>query len=194
MRYILDKKVFFNKLNEAGYKSILDFSNKTGIHRNTINLYLHGSSVLTSSIEKIADVLKVDPMEMTIPVSDETTKIRDVESISKIIGYLAKYDSSMAIVLLGSRAKNKEKKYSDWDIGITRFGNAISGEEYLILKGKVEDLAEDITCNVDLINLDQAPKWFLESIDYEPVFLDGSRESYIHLKGVLDGVKRESAA
>ena len=48
--------------------------------------------------------------------------------------------------------------------------------------------------SVDLVNLDQAPHWFLAGIDYEPIFLGGDREAFIHFKGVLHGIQKGEAA
>jgi len=55
---------------------------------------------------------------------------------------------------------------------------------------KTGNLSDDLVHVVDIINLDQAPRWFLAKIDYEPVLLDGDVESFIHFQGVLDGTKR----
>lgn len=81
-----------------------------------------------------------------------------------------------AVVLLGSRAKRRRPAtYADWDLGITGGKRAINSRTYLKLKALVDDLAENLPRQVDLVNLDAAPKWFFDGMDYEPIFLGGQK-------------------
>ena len=194
MRYIIDKKKFEMRLREMGYKSMLDFARRFGIHRNTLLLYLKGKDVFSSSFARITEALKIDPAEIMMPISDKKIKIDAIDEIRPIIALIIKHDPNIAVFLLGSRAKGKKREHADWDIGITRGRKPIDGNEYLKLRMMVNDAAEDLLHNVDIVNLDRAPAWFLEGIDYEPVFLDGDRESFSYFKGVIDGIKKLKAA
>lgn len=194
MRYIVDKKKFEMRLREMGYRSALDFARRSGIHRNTLLLYLKGKDVFSSSFSKICNALKIDPSETMVPVSDKRIKLDAIDEIRAIIALIIKHDPNIAVLLLGSRAKGKKREHADWDIGITRGRKPIDGNEYLKLRMIVNDAAEDIPHKVDVINLDRAPAWFFEGIDYEPIFLDGDRESFSYFKGVIDGIKKIKAA
>ena len=97
----------------------------------------------------------------------------------------------MAVVLIGSRAKGSAKKFSDWDFGIVGFPEPVSSTDFLKYKNVVEDMSENIVRLVDLVNLDQAPVWFLEGIAGKVVFLDGNQEAFTYLKGVLNGITKQ---
>jgi len=193
MRYQLDPIRFKAKLQELGYSSTVQFGEKHHIHRNTIRQLLDGKSVFLSSVDTIAEALKTDPLQLIMPVSEVPTSIADYHEIAPLVGRLVSHDEKMAIFLLGSRAKQRARRYSDWDIAITRYPDPISGREYLRLKEKVSEWSEDFPRMVDLINLDQAPLWFLNEVG-QPIFLDGDEGSHIHFKGVLDGIEKRKVA
>ena len=190
----MDKKVFWGKLKMLGFSSVLELSQKSGIHRNTINQYLNGRGVFKGSFERLSSFLNIDPYELIIPVSKDLIAIENSKEILSIIGLLLKNTPDSAIVLLGSRANNRAKSGSDWDIGITCQSSPITGMQYLKLKNLVDDATQDLIHGVDLINLDEAPVWFLKEINYDPIMLGGDNDSYIHLKGVIDGIKKGNAA
>jgi len=185
MSYSLNKILLRKRLIDCGLKGISDLAKRSGVHRNTIIGYLSGKGVLPSPLVQIAEALNVSPLSLiTQTTTSGTSEIRTIAS--KIV----KTDKNIAVVLIGSRAKGREKKYSDWDIAITGGTNPVSTKKYLRLKDLVEELSEDMPTMVDLVNLDAAPAWFYDKMDYEPVFLDGNRESFAHYKGVLYGIKK----
>lgn len=67
----------------------------------------------------------------------------------------------------------------------------LSGRDFLKLRGRVQELAENLPRKVELINLDAAPDWFLDSINYSPIFLGGNHDIYSYMRGVIDGVRRQ---
>ncbi len=194
MEYCLDSKKFKKSLVEAGFKSILEFSKKTKIHRNTLQGFVEGKDVFLSSFSALAQALHKDPLELIVPQSKLSSKIKNIDELKNIVAHLYRQDKQLAIVLLGSRAKKKAKEYSDWDLGIFRYPQAISGREYLKIKGSVEDMSENLVRKVDVINLNQAPPWFLKSMGNEIILLEGNREAFIYLKGILDGIQKDQAA
>lgn len=194
MKYILNNSLFRRLLIGKGYANLLDFSRKTLIHRNTLNNYISGKSVFAGAFEDIAEKLDVSPLELIMPISDTSVDIDNIDELKPVIAKIVGMDKNIAVLLLGSRANRREKKYSDWDIGITRSSNQIEAKEYLRIKEAVLSAADDLPRSVDIINLDSAPVWFIKNIDYEPVFLDGKWESYLYFKGVLDGIKKAEAA
>ncbi|MFH1654122.1 MAG: nucleotidyltransferase domain-containing protein [Pseudomonadota bacterium] len=173
-----------------GYESLLDFSRKSSIHRSTIQQYLDGKDVYASAFNNICSALNADPVELMMPISETTISIPQIDEVLHIIAKLAKADKKLAVILIGSRAKGKAKSFADWDLAITCGENPLAGKEYLKLRGIVEEMAEDLPRGIDLINMDNAPEWFFKEMDYTPLFLDGSRESFTFIMGVLNGIKR----
>lgn len=194
MGYRMDKEEFFSSLHASGYKSLMDFAHRTGIHRNTLGLYLSGREILQGAFMKIADALHCDPMELVQKVTDAETRVQNLSEIRPLIDHILSTDSRIAVMLIGSRAKGTAKKYADWDVGITRGSVPIEGSLYLRLCGEIDDLADDLVRHVDLVNLDAAPAWFLSGFDYEPIFIDGDRESFAHFMGVIHGIRKGQAA
>ncbi len=194
MDYRLDREKFKKSLLEAGFKSLLDFSRKTKIHRNTLQGLLLGKNVFVSSFSALAAHLKKDPMELITPQSTLAAKIKHLDELKEVVAQLVRRDKKTVVVLLGSRARGTEKEYSDWDLGVFRYPEPLSGREYLKMKRIVEEASEKIVRRVDLVNLNQAPLWFLKDLKGTVIFLDGPQESFVYLKGMLDGIQKEQAA
>lgn len=194
MDYCLDVKKFKQSLAEVGYESLSAFSLASKIHRNTLQGLLAGKQVFVASFLDLAAQLKKDPLELLSVQSSLSVKISYIEELRPILPQLLKLDPKIAIVLLGSRARGNAKKYSDWDLGLFRYPEPLSGREYLRLKRVAEDESENLVRKIDVINLNQAPLWFLQGVKQDVVFLDGVQESFLYLKGMLDGIQKEQAA
>lgn len=191
MYYALDKDKFKRRLFELGYVSLSAFAKKTSIHRNTILNYLAGKGIFSATFYQLADAIDADPLELITATSKTEAKIAKIDEIRLVVAKIIKSDSKIAVILLGSRAKKKAKDYSDWDLGIMRGEKPLTSFEYLKIKGVVEEASEDIVRNIDVINLDSAPEWFLKEIDYEPIFLDGNKGAYLYFQGVMHGIKKK---
>ena len=100
MNYILDRKKFLQRLAEKGYRSALDFARQSGIHRNTLNLYLKGKGVFAEAFERIAAALDIDPLELIVPASQESRGIHAVDEILPLINLIMKHDKRIAVMLL----------------------------------------------------------------------------------------------
>lgn len=190
MPYILDRKAVAERMKALGYPNASQFAARIGVHRNTLLGYYLGKPVFVSAFLKIARALGRDPLELIVPAGDTPAFVGPINEIRPIIAALLRRTPGIAVVLLGSRAKGRAKAFSDWDLGVTRLSAPITGDEFLALRRVTADLAEDLVRNVDVINLDAAPDWFWEGLDCEPVLLDGDRESYSFLKGILHGIKK----
>lgn len=194
MKYELDQKKFKQCLLNRGYKNVYHFASRHAIHRNTLHNLLKGKSVFANSFEKIAKILSIDPLELLVPKSPFVSTIPNLHELRPIVAKLVKKNKKMAVVLLGSRAKQTAKEYSDWDLGIFSYPEPIAGIPYLRYKRLVEDWSDNLVRQVDVVNLNQAPLWFLENLKDSAIFLDGHRESFIYLKGLIDGIQRENQA
>lgn len=195
MKYIVADKILRTRLVELGYKNISDLASKSHIHRNTLLKLLNGKDVFSNAFAKLSTVLRIDPIELLTPAPSLNQNIDYFEEIGGIISRLVEQDKDLAIFLLGSRARGTAKKYSDWDIAVFRYPAPLTGVEFLKLKSDVEDQGEDLVRMVDLVNLNQAPNWFLENLmNHKILFLNGSAESQAYFIGVLDGIRRRKAA
>jgi len=190
VKYILDKRVFFGRIRELGTQNASRFAREAGLHRNSLGSYLDGKSVFSSVFQRISRALDLDPLAMIVPASETTAAVKGIDEIRPIVAALLRRSPGTAIILLGSRAKSRARPYSDWDLGLTRHPVPIGGEEYLSLRRIAGELADDLVRDVDIVNLDEAPDWFWQGLDYRPVFLDGDRESYAYLAGVLHGLQK----
>ncbi len=197
MNYFIDAKKTQKRIFELGYSSLADFASKAGIHRNTVQNLLKGQSIFSRAFEAVSKALRMDPLDLVSPQSDFPSKTTVIDEIRSIVAALVRKDRELAVVLIGSRAAQntkKAKRYSDWDLGIVRYPRPLSGLEYLRLKNQVEEMSENLVRSVDLVNLNQAPAWFLEGLSGGVVFLDGNQEALTYLKGLTDGIQKEKAA
>jgi predicted nucleotidyltransferase len=188
-RYRLDGPKLKKALVRRGFASVLDFARAHGINRATLHNYLKGRGPLPDSYYKICEFLETDALELLSPVAG-TKKLADAEELTHILRALPRQDDLLAIGLLGSRAKGTAKKYSDWDLGVTRGNAGLTTKDFLKYKHLVSDLADDLPRGIDLVNLDAAPAWFLSGVDYEPLFLAGNPISWSHFMGVLHGTQK----
>ncbi len=186
VKYELNRKVFERVLRERGFNNHLDFCKKAKLHRNTLNYYLSGKDVFSKKLYDISRTLEIDPIALIAPVEDGVQDVKEIDFIIKELSI----DKDVAVLLLGSRARGEAMRFSDWDIGITGGEKNVGEREYLRLKGRINEIADNLPRKVDLINLDFAPDWFLEEINYEPVFLGGDEKSFHYFKGVLNGIKK----
>lgn len=194
MEYRLDPRVFKKRLLELGFKSLSEFASKSKIHRNTLRNLLSGKTIFSNAFDALARALKVDPFHLLSPHAVLPGDVCNIEELAPLIARLVREDENLGVFLIGSRLKKSAKKFSDWDLAVTRYPEPLSGREYLRLKRRIGELSENLVRNVDLVNLDQAPLWFLQNFEKKPLFLEGNKEAALYFMGVLDGIEKEQAA
>jgi len=188
-RYHVDSAKLKEVVTRRGYEHVTEFAKAHGFNRATINNYLKGEGgPFSETYYIICDSLQIDPLSILSPFKPDKTAGAD--EIMPIVKNLYSFDRNIAVGLLGSRAKGTGRKYSDWDLCITRGPNLLAGEEFLKLKRSVDDEVDKLPREVDIVNLDAAPDWFLMGIDYEPVFLGGNSNAWSYFMGVLYGAKK----
>ncbi|MBI4237105.1 MAG: helix-turn-helix domain-containing protein [Deltaproteobacteria bacterium] len=188
MHYILDKRAFAQCLHERGFRGVAEFAKRAGLHRNTLHHLLAGKNVLAASFQNIADHLQVDPQALMIPIAGGSAD-RSLDPIRPLVARLLQRDSRLAVVLFGSRTTKRVRQYADWDLGVIRFPEPITGLEFLRLRRLAEEWSETAVPQVDLVNLHQAPATFLCNIADQVRFLDGDQASWTYFQGVLYGSK-----
>lgn len=188
-RYRLDAQKLKDIVRQKGFLHLNEFAKAFNVNRATLHHYLKGIGPISECYYNLCENLDIDPLEILSPIPQ--SPVREYSEIIPVARALCREDFSLCVGLLGSRAKGTEKKYSDWDIGVTRGPAQISAREFLKIKQSVEDMAEDIPRKIDVVNLSAAPAWFIQAIDYEPVFLAGNKASWAFFMGVIHGAKKE---
>jgi len=188
-RYHIDSAKLRQIVVQRGYAHVTEFAKLHGFNRATINNYLKGQGGPFSEVYYvICDALQIDPLSILSPLQAGQTV--DADEVMPIVKKICAFDKDIAVGLLGSRAKGSGRKYSDWDLCITRGARTLTGGEFLRSKRSVDDEVDKLPREVDIINLDAAPEWFLVGLDYEPVFLAGNSNSWSYFMGVLYGTKK----
>lgn len=177
--YIVDKDTFQRAMRRYGYKSLSHLAKSLKLHRNTVQNYLAGQSVLTDSMEKLLFALKLTPAQLFI--KDRVKEEIPFAAIASLIDDLSEKFPQITFILFGSRAAERQHKYSDYNIGV--FSAAGIGFELfnklLIEKDK---LAEDLPFLVDLLNLNRADSLFLKNISSSWLFLSGKQQHWVALQ------------
>lgn len=189
--YRLDEQRLRAASAAKGYSSLGALLRRAGLHRNSLNEYLEGGrSVFSSVTRKICDALDCDPLTLLsrkeFPVATDAVS----GAVINILEELCKDRPRVALFMLGSRARGTHQEGSDIDIAITGGAQKITTEEYLQIKMELQDAVENLPLEVDLINFDQAPRWFVAAITYTPKFMAGNPATFTHAMGVLDGVRK----
>jgi len=191
LHYKLDEIRLKAAVLRCGFDNLSHFAERFQLNRATIHHYMVGRGPLSAPYYQLCKALNCDPLSLLVPLTTQE-KIDQLDEIRPLIKNLIGLHPKLAVGLLGSRASGHAKKYSDWDLGITGGMAPIDGSEFLRLKSWVDDWAEDLPRFVDLINLDQAPQWFLQEIHYSPIFLGGDQSTWYYFLGRLHGTKKSA--
>jgi len=188
IRYHIDAEKLRRIVTQRGYAHVTDFARSHGFNRSTMNNYLKGRGPFSETYYGICDTLQIDPLSILLP--SPAAPMADMDEIMPVVKKLCSFDKEIAVGLLGSRARGKNRKYSDWDLCVTRGTRILTGEEFLRLKRTVDGEVDRLPREVDFVNLDAAPEWFMLDLNYEPVFLAGSSNAWSYFMGVLCGAKK----
>lgn len=144
------------------------------VSRQSIYALLNGSPIYTLPFVKIIQTLRVAPEEIThvsswqdILLEKAPFKIR--KAILEIQSLGRAHDGSL--LLFGSQATGQARPHSDWDFGIY-FHKKDEDRKLRLLKIKLQE--EVFPYRLDLLNLTQAPAWFIQSIRDESLLLSGN--------------------
>jgi len=178
--YVLDKNIFIQALKKSGFRSITELSDFIGVHRNTIQYFLSGKNVLPESVDKVLEVLELSPKD-AFTKKKPFKKDGGKKQIAFLVDMLHEKFPDITFILIGSRAKNKSRKYSDWDIGCYSkkgVSHSIYRKMLILIHAQVESLA----FYIDLVNLNNAPLSFLKEVSKGWKFLSGKQMDWITLK------------
>ncbi len=176
--YTLDPEKIRRSLKQKGFSSVTALAHSLGVHRNTINYFLAGRSILPSSVEKILETLDLSPAEAFLK---KDKKNQPLQNIAPLVDQLHHAFPEMTFILFGSHAKGTAQKYSDWDIGVYR-KDGLDHSVYRSMVKQKNNLTEDWSCTVDLINLNRADPDFLQDISKHWIFLTGRQQDWLSLQ------------
>lgn len=191
---IINDAEFKSQLKEKEINSISNLALISGLHRNTLYPLIRGEvSPFTETYLTLCKVLQVSPLFLI--KNEEGSELEVIkESIRLIINEEKQERSHYAFFLYGSRASNKARKFSDYDIGVTGGEVMIPWRDFLSMKESLEILCEDLSVKVSILNFDEAPESFLDDFDSPLKFIYGSTQSFLFFKGVLHGRKKAKKA
>ena len=176
---VLDKERFRHALKEKGYHSIQELAETIGVHRNTLQYYLSERPLLPEPLVKAFKSLDLAASDVLIDKKEDESAPDDV--IAPLIDPLHAEFPGVTIVLFGSRTQKRAHKYSDWDIGVFS-GGGLSHSDYLKIRKRAGDMAEDLPYFVDLVNLNRADGPFLAAISRSWRFLTGKLGDWAELQ------------
>lgn len=188
---LVSKEALVKRMDEQGIRTFSALSEMAGIHRNSLRPYLAGeASPFSSVVVRVAEVLKCSPLTF---VQDGNWSREENVEYRKIVTLLSEIHDDrgeLAFVFFGSRANESQKRYSDWDIGVTAGKAALQTTDYLILLEQLKELEErDFARSIDFLNFDQAPASFFREMEGQPKLIVGDEKSYQFLLGKIEGIR-----
>lgn len=162
-----------NKLLKKRGVSLVQFAKNCGISRQSLYNMFHGRSVLSVPMEKLLMSLRVDLEDIVKKTATTAEPLKKApEQIKRVQLFLEdfakKHDASL--FLIGSRARGKKGITSDWDFAFY-FPSVKRPDDYAMIKYKAIDAA--FPYRIDVVNLNDAPEWFLQSIEKDAILLSG---------------------
>jgi predicted nucleotidyltransferase len=132
-------------------------------------------SIFNKPFEKILKLLVVDHSKLVKEkYSEEEPLGHAPDNIKKLVLSLIEYAKghNADVLLFGSRVKKNKSIRSDWDFGIY-FQQEKIPKDFSALKGRLLERA--FPYRADIVVLNYAPDWFLDSIEEDAVMLTGER-------------------
>jgi transcriptional regulator with XRE-family HTH domain len=192
---VIGKSPLLRAMHSKGISSLNELAARARVHRNTLNYLLSGRrSPISDSLLRFATVLEVDALTLLSRGGDKSAQDDKIEFIRSRLSGLVELYPNVVFLLIGSRARGKAQEFSDWDIAISAGKGGLSTEDYLKIKQSILSVFDSWQYSVDVVNLDQAPDWFLLDLDYLPMYLAGDRGNFHYFMGWLDGRRSRTKA
>lgn len=174
--YALNKNYIAQVAKLRGFSGIKPLLNYLGLHRNTLDRYSNGASVLPSSIEAVLEALEI-PIEKATYSKAKTPQL----PIDSLVEAIHSFRSDISVFLFGSRARGNPRKYSDYDLGIYSQKGIILDDYLKVLEIK-EQYEDSSSYRADCVNLNNADKEFLVGIMKDIRMLVGYEKDLNYLK------------
>lgn len=186
MKYCLSRGKLGEVLLDKHLK-LAELAKEAGISRQSLYNMFKGESVLSTPLQKMVDHLQL-PIEALLEREEEAdphfkTMPPRIRQMALELTQFAK-EKKAVVILFGSRAREKKSGYqSDWDFGVFFFHKNKKQENQLrLLKQKWIEVA--FPYRIDIVILNHAPGWFLETVVEGYICLEGtlSKEQLLHQK------------
>lgn len=142
-----------------------------GVSRQSIYDMFGKKPVFNSTFVKILSHLGVDYDQLTETHDDVLLRTMPVRIQKAVIRLIQFCDSHLAgLILFGSRVRGKGGIGPDWDFGVYS-QRPVDPRALSVLKQKLMD--EVFPNRIDIVNLNVAPSWFLESIAEDYIQVHG---------------------
>lgn len=177
--YISNVSLIKEAIKTSGFGSVTELAKHLGVHRNTLQNYFSGQSLLPKHFTEMLQVLHLSIDQALVQVTEEEPN--DQFKIAPLVDQLLSLYPNACFVLFGSRAKQIAcAKYSDFDVGIYSHNKLAHADYRQLIKAKNE-WEENSPYFVDLVNLHQAPDDFLTNISKNWIFLAGRSQDWLAL-------------
>lgn len=174
-RFVLNKEGFLAALSEGGYSSVSELAGVLGVHRNSLSNYINGGQIFPEVLERALLALRVDPakvIKLGAPAVDESTRV-----VAELTDRIATKDPQCCVVLFGSRARGRHKRFSDFDLGVYANGG-IPFAVFSSMLSCVDEFNESTMHTAQLTNISEAKSDFLTEIGPDLRFLAGSHVAW----------------
>lgn len=172
----IDRRKFEALLKSRGM-GISDFASSCGISRQSLYNMFKGRSIFSTTFEKVLLALNVD-FDQIISRAPALLDIfaRAPASIQRTAATLHEFaaNNEADLFLIGSRAKGKEGVRADWDFGVF-FSGSSNRRNFVKLKERMEDIS--FPHRAHIVNLGEAPEWFLSSVSKDAIRMAGKTPS-----------------
>ena len=184
-RFILNKESFLTTLAKRGYTSVSHFAEVLGVHRNSLSNYLNGGPIFPEVLEKALVALRVEPgslIKRVIPAHDEPMRV-----IAELSDAIARKDPHCCVVMFGSRARGRHKRFSDYDLGVYN-PSGIPFPEFSGMLSCADDFNDATMFTAQLTNISSADDLFLNEIGPDLQFVAGSQVAWTTLLDTVRGI------
>ena len=183
-QFILNKDSFLATLRASSYRSMSALAAAIGVHRNSLSNYVNGGPVFPEVLERALLALQADPATMitrVTPAFDQSPRV-----VAELTDRIARRDPMACVVLFGSRARGRHKRFSDFDIGVYS-QKGIPFAMFSEMLSDVDDFNEASMHTAQLTNISEADRIFLREIGPDLKFLAGSNVAWNNLVDQVRG-------
>lgn len=173
--YTLDMDAIKAAVRKRGFGGIKPFLEHIGLHRNTLDRFARGASVLPRSVEQILSSLSI-PIEKALVSSSQNAG----DPIMPLVERIHRNHPNTSLFLFGSRARGRSRKYSDFDLGVYSH-TGIPLKEFLDILEEKEQFEEESPWTIDCVNLTNVTDDFLGSISHDITLLAGYERDRLEL-------------
>ena len=169
---IIERQRLEKILNSKGL-NLSDLAKECGISRKSLYDMFEGDTIFTTPFKKVLSFLNIEFEEVTKNETSLSPILKEAPAnIIKILLQLQTFakEKNASLFLFGSRARGKKGIRADWDFAIY-FMDKKRVKNFASFKEKLTDKA--FPYSIDIVVLNDAPDWFIDSISNEAILIEG---------------------